>query len=92
MIKGFSKKYKLIKLVYFEEFYNINDAIIREKQLKNWHRDWKLNLIKKNNPLLKDLSINWDEGDADPAKRDGMTFCFFCIAKVCDSDLRVLSS
>ena len=46
----FSKKYKLKILVYFEEFQYINDAIKREKQLKNWHRDWKINLIEKNNP------------------------------------------
>ena len=60
-IKGFSKKYNLTKLVYYEEYNNINDALNREKQLKNWHRDWKLNLIKKLNPTLKDLSY----GDAE---------------------------
>ena len=41
MIDGFAKKYNLSKLAYFEVFNNMNDAIIREKQLKNWHRDWK---------------------------------------------------
>lgn len=54
-VDGFSKKYKLKKLVYFEECSNINDAIAREKQLKNWHRQWKINLIKSINPGLKDL-------------------------------------
>lgn len=56
IVKGFTEKYKLKKLLYFEEYKNINEAIGREKQLKNWHRDWKLNLIKKVNPILKDLS------------------------------------
>ena len=56
LVKGFTSKYNLKHLVYFEEFSNINETIKREKQLKNWHRDWKLNLIKSINPELKDLS------------------------------------
>ena len=51
----FSKKYKTTLLVYFEEYPNIVDAIHREKQLKNWHRDWKMNLIRKMNPTFRDL-------------------------------------
>jgi putative endonuclease len=56
MIDGFTKKYNLTKLVYFEATTNINSAIEREKQLKNWHRDWKINLIEEFNPEWKDLS------------------------------------
>jgi putative endonuclease len=52
----FTKKYKCKYLIYYETFDMIVDAIAREKQLKNWHRDWKLNLIKKVNPDLLDLS------------------------------------
>lgn len=52
---GFTKKYRLHKLVYFEQTVDVKAAITREKQLKNWHREWKLNLIKQNNPDLKDL-------------------------------------
>ena len=48
-------KYKLNDLVYYEYFTDMNYAILREKQLKNWHRDWKINLIKKMNPDLLDL-------------------------------------
>ncbi|MEW5861203.1 MAG: GIY-YIG nuclease family protein [Cyanobacteriota bacterium] len=55
LVKGFSKKYKLHKLLYYEVFDDVNVAIKREKQLKNWHRDWKLNLIRSKNPTLKDL-------------------------------------
>ena len=51
----FTKKYNLIDLVYFEEFTDINQAILREKQLKNWHHDWKINLIKEKNPTLKTI-------------------------------------
>ena len=52
---AFVKKYKLYDLLYFEHFDRISDAINREKQLKNWHRDWKINLIKSENPDMKDL-------------------------------------
>ncbi|MEK7617088.1 MAG: GIY-YIG nuclease family protein [Patescibacteria group bacterium] len=58
LIDGFTKKYKLKKLIYFEECSQVNDALVREKQLKNWHREWKLNLIKNTNPTLRDLSVD----------------------------------
>jgi len=53
----FTKKYNLNSLIYYEEFTSIHEAISREKQLKNWKREWKLNLIKEINPTLKDLNI-----------------------------------
>ena len=52
---GFTKKYNLTKLVYAEEFNSAADAITREKQLKNWHRQWKINLIESINPNWNDL-------------------------------------
>ena len=55
LVKGFTKKYHITKLVYYEVFNDVNEAIKREKQLKNWHREWKLNLIKDNNPDFRDL-------------------------------------
>ncbi len=48
----FTKKYNIKDLVYFEQYTNIKDAIAREKQLKNWHKAWKINLIKEENPTL----------------------------------------
>ncbi len=57
IMDGFTKKYKVKKLVYLEEYNDIKEAIAREKQLKNWHRDWKLNLIRKVNPEFKDMSV-----------------------------------
>jgi len=56
LIEGFSKKYNLTKLVYYEIYNNINDAIKREKQLKNWQREWKIKLIENMNPEWRDLS------------------------------------
>ena len=58
LVEGFTSKYKLDKLVYFEQTENVMSALNREKQLKNWHRDWKNNLIFKFNPKWTDLSDN----------------------------------
>ena len=56
MINGFTKKYNLNKLVYFDTTPDVRSALEREKQLENWHRDWKINLISEFNPKWKDLS------------------------------------
>ena len=58
MLDGFTKRYKLHKVVYYESFSQVKDAIAREKQLKHWHREWKENLIREQNPQWKDLSSN----------------------------------
>ena len=63
--EGFTKKYNLTNLVYFEVFNEIEPAIKREKQLKNWHRQWKLNLIESNNSDWNDLSVEFGYGDAE---------------------------
>lgn len=52
---GFTKKYGVVQLVYYEATENIESAILREKQLKNWHRKWKINLIQSKNPEWRDL-------------------------------------
>jgi putative endonuclease len=54
--KGFTSKYNVTKLVYFEEFPEIEQAILREKQLKKWHREWKNQLVESMNPKWTDLS------------------------------------
>ena len=51
----FTRKYNIKFLMYFEEFIAIDQAIAREKQLKNWRREWKWNLVKSQNPDLKDI-------------------------------------
>ncbi len=55
IIAGFTQKYNVNKLIYFEIYEDIEQAIIREKQLKNWHRAWKIKLIKEHNPEFNDL-------------------------------------
>jgi putative endonuclease len=57
MVNGFSARYGTYRLVWFEIFEDMTNAIKREKQLKNWHRDWKLNLIEAENPRWDDLAI-----------------------------------
>ena len=57
LVESFSKKYKVNKLVYYEITNNINSAIAREKQLKNWRREWKINLIRDKNPGFTELFI-----------------------------------
>ena len=56
---GFTKKYGLDRLVYFEGHQFVDDAIKREKNLKKWKRDWKINLIVQDNPQWEDLAIDW---------------------------------
>jgi putative endonuclease len=60
LVEGFTKRYNVDKLVYFEPCEDLEQALEREKQLKNWHRQWKVNLIEKSNPEWKDL---YDELD-----------------------------
>jgi len=55
LVSGFTQKYKMYNLVYYETTDDINSAITREKQLKKWKRAWKIELIEKNNPGWRDL-------------------------------------
>ena len=55
LVDGFTKKYKIHNLVYFEETNDVQSAIKREKQIKAWKRSWKIELIESKNPDWKDL-------------------------------------
>ena len=59
MIKGFTKKYNVKRLVYYEIHDDIRSAIIREKQIKGWVRSKKIELIESENPYWSDLSSQW---------------------------------
>jgi len=55
LVEGFTKKYAVHNLVYYEAYEDIYSAIAREKQMKKWKRDWKIKLIEKSNPNWEDL-------------------------------------
>lgn len=55
LVAGFTKKYRVHLLVHYEVFADVSDAIVREKQIKNWERAWKKDLIAKDNPHWIDL-------------------------------------
>ena len=61
LIDGFTKKYNVPRLVYYELYHDVRDAIAREKQIKSWRRSKKIDLIKSLNPTWKDLSEEWSE-------------------------------
>jgi putative endonuclease len=54
---GFPARYGVYRLVHFEPFGDMESAILREKQLKRWHRQWKINLIEEKNPHWDDLAV-----------------------------------
>lgn len=56
LVEGFTKRYKIHYLVYFELHETMADVIQREKQIKKWRRAWKLSLIEEQNPEWRDLS------------------------------------
>jgi putative endonuclease len=61
IIEGFTKKYNIHMLVYYEKYQEVSQAILREKRLKRWKREWKLNLIEKQNPDWEDLYFKFFE-------------------------------
>lgn len=62
-VKGFTDKYNLDMLVYFEESASVESVIIREKQIKNWRRQWKINQINGMNPKWSDLSLEFMDSE-----------------------------
>jgi putative endonuclease len=55
IVEGFTKKYGIHRLVYYEQYQDITFALQREKQMKKWNRQWKINRIQEQNPDWKDL-------------------------------------
>jgi len=56
LVDGFTRKYRVHALVYYERYNDMRSAIAREKQIKKWNRAWKLRLIERDNPEWRDLS------------------------------------
>ena len=74
LVKGFTNRYNITKLVYYETTSDVREAITREKQIKGWLRSKKITLIENINPQWKDLSEGWFNGDAsirDPSFHSG---------------------
>jgi putative endonuclease len=71
LVDGFTKRYNLTKLVYYESTDDVRSAIRREKQIKGWLRRKKVALIESMNPLWRDLSNGWYEKQPDPSLRSG---------------------
>jgi len=69
-IEGFTRKYRICRLVHYETFQYINNAIDREKQIKSWPRARRLALIKSTNPTWLDLAEDWYEQTVDPPLRE----------------------
>ncbi|MDB5721855.1 MAG: endonuclease, partial [Alphaproteobacteria bacterium] len=55
--EGFTQRYGVKRLVYFETYHDIGDAIVRERRLKEWKRAWKIQLIEQDNPFWDDLAV-----------------------------------
>lgn len=68
LIEGFTSRYGVARLVRFEMFDDMANAIVREKQLKKWNRDWKLNLIESGNPGWVDLAESFGFAPAIPKR------------------------
>ena len=60
LIEGFTAKYNINKLVYYEETQDVNAALAREKEIKKWRREKKNILVQEANPTWQDLSVSWD--------------------------------
>ena len=74
IIKGFTYKYGVDKLVYYESFKYVNDAIKRETTLKAWKRNWKLELIEKENKYWKDLFYDLTSEEVIKGIRENIKF------------------
>ena len=59
--EGFTQRYHIGRLVYYDTFRNVREAIAREKEIKGWRREKKIALIESMNPTWKDLSAGWFE-------------------------------
>ena len=76
VIRGFTKRYGIKRLVWFEVHETMESAIRREKSIKRWHRDWKVQLVEKENPTWRDLAEDFGfdsliKKKVDPGSRPG---------------------
>ena len=72
MLEGFTKRHGIKRLVLIEFFGDMEHAILREKQLKRWHRAWKIALVEEANPTWRDLALDYGFEPLAPAKRQSL--------------------
>jgi putative endonuclease len=65
LLPGFTSRYRVSRLVYFEATENVGSAIAREKEIKGWRREKKVALIESGNPTWDDLAAEWSEGEGE---------------------------
>lgn len=70
-VRGFTKQYRITRLVYYENHSDVRNAIAREKQIKRWRRDKKVKLIEAQNPAWDDLAAEWVADKQVPRLRSG---------------------
>jgi putative endonuclease len=75
LVAGFTRKYRVKLLVWFEVRQDINVAILREKRIKRWHRKWKLELIEAHNPQLRDLWLDSPSSKVVPCRARAVVSC-----------------
>jgi len=66
LVDGYTKRYHIHRLLYFEETSDVNVAIAREKEMKSWRRSKKLALVYAMNPTMQDLAAEWFDDDLSP--------------------------
>ena len=76
IVRGFTKRYGVKRLIWFEVHETMESAIRREKSIKRWHRDWKVQLVEKENPTWRDLAEDFGfdsliKRKVDPGSRPG---------------------
>ena len=72
LIPGFTRRYGVKRLVHVETYDDISDAIVRERRIKDWRRDWKIQLIERENPFWEDLAVTllgFDPAACGPTQR-----------------------
>jgi putative endonuclease len=57
LVRGFTRQYRVKRLVYFETWHDVSDVALRERRMKDWHRAWKIQLIETDNPNWDDLAV-----------------------------------
>jgi putative endonuclease len=68
VVRGFTRRHGIKRLVYFETYHDVSDAIVRERRMKEWQRAWKVALIERENPYWEDLAVTLLGFDPLPSK------------------------